>query len=321
VPNLRVLPVIGIGARPELRRPPGDDSPACGEGESRGAGKRPCLCASILPVELRADLPDARIARLGDDSEGPGVVDVSGRILELRVVEDIEKFKTEVESEILFNLCPLQYSEIGVVEARAVEKSPVGGAKCSQSCVGCKGAGQEVASKASRVRIIGIERGARFILLSRVLLDNRPDAVRHVCGGAPGQRDIIAALVQLDGKARREPRDPLNLPALGQALGRAAERPVERDGPNIADDKIVRDVALEKPSAQLGIFEIHQVVEGRRIIETLGKSIRRQESKIVGFALNGDLRGVVDRIGSGQCIGIAGTKAYLECRARAEIWI
>ena len=59
------------------------------------------LCPE-LPVEFRADLSNARIARIGDDSEAR-VADVSGGILKLRVVEDVEKFKSEIESEILLN--------------------------------------------------------------------------------------------------------------------------------------------------------------------------------------------------------------------------
>ena len=99
-----------------------------------GRWRAPPACTCILPVEFRADLSNTRIARVGDDSEAR-VVDVSGRILKLRVVEDIEKFDTDIESEILFNLCPLQYSEIGVVESGAVEEAPVGSAKSSENAV------------------------------------------------------------------------------------------------------------------------------------------------------------------------------------------
>src|ERR1700746_3997903 len=111
------------------RRPPGHGLPLSGEGEAERRGRPACFC--ILPIELRADLPDARIARLGNDSEAARIIDVSGRILKLCVVEDVEKFETEIEGEILLNLCSLCYSEIGVIEARAVEASPVGGAKSS----------------------------------------------------------------------------------------------------------------------------------------------------------------------------------------------
>jgi len=50
-------------------------------------------------------LPDARIAGIGDDSEVPAA-DVPSRILELRVIEDVEKFDTEIESVVLLNYSP-----------------------------------------------------------------------------------------------------------------------------------------------------------------------------------------------------------------------
>ena len=49
-----------------------------------------------LPVELRADLADARIARIADDSE-VRIGDVAARVLELRVVEDVEEFTPNLE--------------------------------------------------------------------------------------------------------------------------------------------------------------------------------------------------------------------------------
>ena len=50
----------------------------------------------------------------------------------MRVVEDVEKFETEIESEILMNDGPLRDSEIGVVEPRTVEEAPICGAERSQ---------------------------------------------------------------------------------------------------------------------------------------------------------------------------------------------
>ena len=48
------------------------------------------------------------------------------------MVEDVEKFDTDIESVILLNYGPLRKSEIGVVESRAVEEASVGGAKSAQ---------------------------------------------------------------------------------------------------------------------------------------------------------------------------------------------
>ena len=85
-------------------------------------------CFAVLPVEFRADLTNAWIARIGHDSE-TRIADVPVRIHKLRVVEDVEKFNTEIESLVFLNLGALQQPEIGVIEAWAVEEAPVGGAE------------------------------------------------------------------------------------------------------------------------------------------------------------------------------------------------
>ena len=285
--------------------------------------------AHSSPVELRADLPNTRIARIGDDSKSRIAADVPARIHKLRVVEDVEKFETDIESEILLNCGPLQYAEIGIVESRAVKEAPVGRPKSSESAVlnecACgwhtwvriRGRGRlwrdEETSRVVGGRAIGI-------CVTRIQRHDLANEIRHIRGRTAGQRIITVGLVHLDGKAGREPRDPLNLPALSQALRRIAESPVERDGPNVTDHKIVSDVAGRQPSAQLSIFEIHQVVESRRIVQAFSKGIRRQERKIAGLALYRDLRGVVDRIGARKRIGVVGAVAHLRS-AGAEIGI
>src|ERR1700730_3436426 len=80
------------------------------------------------PIEFGAELTDARIARFADDSEA-AVADISGSILKLRVVEDVEEFNPEIERVILMNHGSLREAEIGVVETRAVEEPAVGSAE------------------------------------------------------------------------------------------------------------------------------------------------------------------------------------------------
>jgi hypothetical protein len=295
-------------------------------GVSRVTHRHPDAHSS--PVELRADLPDTRIAGVGDDSE-VRAGDVPARIFKLRVVEYVEKLDTEVKSKILFNLGPFQEPKIGVVESGAVEEAPVSGTKSSKNAVlhewargwytgvGIRDRGRlrrdEVTSRVVGGRAIGIR-------VARVQFHDRADEIRHIRGRTAGERIITVGLVHLDGKAGREPCDALDLPTLGQALRRIGERPVKRDGPNVADHKIMSDVAGRQPSAQLRIFEIHQVVERRRIVQTFRKGVRRQERKIVGLAFYRDLRRVVDRIGARKRIGVAGAVAHLG-PAGTEIWI
>jgi len=132
-----------------------------------------------LPVKLRADLTDARIARIADDSE-VRIGDVPARILKLCVVEDVEKFETDIESVILLNYGPLQYAKIGVVESRAVEEASIGGAKSAQIGVDGECVGQEVTSRTVRT-------GATGVRLARIHSHNLADEIRHIRGRAPGQ--------------------------------------------------------------------------------------------------------------------------------------
>src|SRR5260370_19590292 len=211
-----------------------EDSLTCGRNPSE-ARRKYCAYASLgllkLPVELRADLTDGRIAGIGDNAEGRAA-DVPGWTNKLRVVENVEKFDTEIESEILLNLGSLRYAEIGVVESRAVEEAAVGGAKSAQNGVHGECAGQEVASGTVGSRATGIG-------LARIHNHDRAHAIRHIRRRTASQRCVSGALVHLDGKAGGEASDPLNLPALGQAFGSISESSVERDGPNVTSDKIV----------------------------------------------------------------------------------
>ena len=82
------------------------------------------------PIEFKAELSNARIARIGDNPEACAV-NVPTRVHELRMVEDVEKFDTEIERIVLMDHGSLRKAEIGVVEARAVEEPTVGGAESS----------------------------------------------------------------------------------------------------------------------------------------------------------------------------------------------
>ena len=88
-----------------------------------------------LPVEFGADLADARIARLTDDSKAPEVADVPAGIHKLGVIEDVEEFEANIEGEILLDGGVLQDSEIRVVEAGTMEEAAVGSPECSRDAI------------------------------------------------------------------------------------------------------------------------------------------------------------------------------------------
>lgn len=205
---------------------------------SRLAHRQPGAHSS--PVELRADLPNAWIARVGDDSE-VRAGDVPARIFKLRVVEYVEKFDTEVKSKVLFNLGPLQEPKIGVVESGAVEEASVGSTKSARIAVNGKRTRKEVTSRSGlggvdRIRTTGIS-------FARIHNHHGAHNIWHVRGRTARERSIALTLVQLYGKTASEPCDPLHLPPLREALRRIVKSSVERNGPNVTDHKIVSDVA------------------------------------------------------------------------------
>ena len=89
----------------------------------------------MLPNELRTELSDARITGPGNISE-TRAADIPTRILELRVVEDVEEFSANLEIHRFLHRNDLGYSEVGVVEARTVEESAIGCAEKSAVSTG-----------------------------------------------------------------------------------------------------------------------------------------------------------------------------------------
>ena len=90
----------------------------------RGVEPRPHDYVSASPDKLRTDLANARITGVGDISEACAA-DIPARIHELRVVENIEEFSPNLEQLGFCDRDRLLNPEIGIVEARAVEESPV----------------------------------------------------------------------------------------------------------------------------------------------------------------------------------------------------
>src|SRR5580693_10568774 len=104
-----------------------------------------------LPVELGAELSDARIASLRNDAEAR-TGDVATGILELSMVEDVEELDADIKGIVLFDEGALQETEVGVVEAGPVDKASVGRAEGSKIGVDRKGGWEEVASRSVRRR-------------------------------------------------------------------------------------------------------------------------------------------------------------------------
>ena len=82
----------------------------------------------ILPVELGAELTDAGIARLGDNAK-VAATEIATRVLELRMVEDVEELRSDLDAHAFLNTSNFLQAQIGVRKPWSVEELPVSVAK------------------------------------------------------------------------------------------------------------------------------------------------------------------------------------------------
>lgn len=223
------------------------DNVSCNQIGGKAATGLSLLLDAQSPDELRAELPDARIAGAVDDSEDSGsTADIPARILELRVVENVEEFSPNLEGHRFSDGGPLHKPEIGIVESRAMEEPAVGRPKRSESAVIV----EPTAGRRTSIRVRLRERrpdevapcpcrgwttGSR---LTWVVGPDISDEVRHI-RVTTGKRKIPVALPQRDGKPSGQAGDTLHLPTLSQAFRRSFEGPIKRHDPHVAGYEIV----------------------------------------------------------------------------------
>src|SRR5579859_3187552 len=87
-------------------------------------GRPPTPACSVSEYEFRAELTNARVARVCDLPKAR-TADVATWIHELRVVENVKEFRANLERHGFLDGNDLRYSEIGVIDAGAVEESTV----------------------------------------------------------------------------------------------------------------------------------------------------------------------------------------------------
>ena len=84
-----------------------------------------------LEAEFRANLHDASFPCAVHNAE-QAAVDATGGVLKLRVIEDIESFKSQFQRLGFGKLGVFQERHVKVVEAGAMEEAPIGVADLSQ---------------------------------------------------------------------------------------------------------------------------------------------------------------------------------------------
>ena len=84
--------------------------------------------------------------------------------------------------------------------------------------------------------------------------------IRQIGIGASRQR-IVAALAQRDRQTSYEMDNPVEIPALRQALRHAPKSTIEGNCPDVAEHEIVGGVEGRKRATQAGIEKIHPLAE------------------------------------------------------------
>lgn len=152
-------------------------------GEANSAPPESWLSRS--PDKFRTDLTDARIAGTRNVTEG-AAANVSGRVVKLRVVEDVEEFTSNLEVHRFIEWNHLRHAQIGVVESRAVKESSV---RCPESsAVRAWGGPGEIAVRRGECVIVKIFERAGG--LARVVDVNPSPDVRHIGGGTARKRAV-----------------------------------------------------------------------------------------------------------------------------------
>ena len=81
------------------------------------------IAEGVLEGDLhsKVQLPHLRVGRQAGDQAGTGAVDTVIWIVEIYVIEDVERFKPELRADSLRDREVLEQREIGVEEARSGE--------------------------------------------------------------------------------------------------------------------------------------------------------------------------------------------------------
>jgi hypothetical protein len=179
-------------------------------------------------VELGADLPDAGISRGAHDAHV--AIEVTVRIVELRMVKHIEEFGADLKRFRLSDFGGLHQTDIEIVDSGTMEELATGISEASERV------GSECVGVEEQVIAIYVYRG------TGVVGDHLPHEIWLVRIRAAGQRQIVRALADCNGEPSGKANDARQVPALGKTLGGVREGPIERKQPSVAEYEVVGNV-------------------------------------------------------------------------------
>src|ERR1700688_3007748 len=159
------------------------------------------VASGALKSELQAELNETRIVYSRVDRAEADCVDIANRLTELRVVKEVEKFRSEIQAHILpRQLELLDQREVGVEEIRTVDAYTAGVAKLTVCRLGKTGRVYEL--------YLGLVGGG--VAASHLVWTVE---VVAIAAGVEGDLGIVQAVDQGVGKAGSNFLDQRQLPA------------------------------------------------------------------------------------------------------------
>src|SRR5436190_1495441 len=204
------------------------------------------------------------------------------------MVENVEKLSADLDGHGLGNRNPLRHAEVGVDDARAVEKSGAARPERAEGGVFLKRTRQEIS-----IPTVGVQ-------FAWAPCHDWSHAIWFI-GTTARQRDIAIALVDSDRKSGGEARNAIHRPPLRQAFRKRPKGAIKWDGPRVAGHDMVRDIKRRQPPAQPEVRKIHVIAKSRSVVYRLSERVSDQKRAIGGPALKGGLQGVV--VGVGAVLG------------------
>ncbi len=121
---------------------------------------------TTLKNKLQTHLPNARSARTGYHAKRAAAV-IAARIIELRVIEGIEKLGAEFKGGRFRKVSRLHQRHIPIGKTRAGKEAAAGGAERTEA-FRCERAGQEISIGAIGAWVMGVLRNDRTNEVGRI---------------------------------------------------------------------------------------------------------------------------------------------------------
>ena len=244
-----------------------------------------------LKVEFPCNLKNTRGVRGGDDAKVTGV-DTAVGILKLCMVEDVERFESQIECLRFGEGDAFGKSHVPIVQARAMEEAAIGIADLAglfevkeRDC--SRGTGQIVCLKFGKDAAIEIGQSASGIGAAEGATCKKlagSSQLWNIGSDGAGKRHVVP-FRKLHGQAGGKGGDAGELPPTCDALRPSAvsvKKPVKRQVRAKAGNEIVLDVEEAESSAHLGIKGIGGIFEARRIVQTFSVGVAEKEFTLFG---------------------------------------